>query len=100
MGIKNEYLVKLLQEEGKQVDRVVGENEKLETCPCCSYRTITPGIEGRGESCPVCYWTNSSEKANRMSLEQARKNFRAFGAIDQRLLPAIDPEGKEKFERS
>jgi len=100
MGIRNEYLMKLLQEEGQKVDRVVGENEKLEICVCCNYRTISPGVEGRGESCPVCYWTNASEKANRMSLEQARNNFRAFGAIDRGLLLAIDPDGREKFDRS
>lgn len=99
LGVKNNYLLKLLREDGMKIDHVVGENEKLDACLCCNYRTITPGIEGRGETCPVCCWINTSEKANRLSLEDARKNFKAFGAIDRRLLPMVDPEAKEKFDR-
>lgn len=99
LGIKNDYLGHLLRKEGIAVDRVVGENEKLESCICCNYRTITPGLEGRGETCPVCAWINTSEKANRLSLEEARKNFKTFGVVDRHRLHAIDPEARKKYER-
>lgn len=99
MGIRNEYLGHLLRREGIAVERVEGENEKLDACLCCRYRTLTPGIEGQGETCPVCAWVNGGEKANLLPLEEARKNFKSFGAIDRLLVAMTDPEGRQKYDR-
>jgi hypothetical protein len=64
-------------------------------CPCCGYYTLS----GRGgfQICPVCFWEDETgdevfdEPARhgatggpngKLSLEQARANFQAFGASD------------------
>ncbi len=98
-GVRNQYLVKLLREEGLEIAEVRGEKEKMEHCRCCAYQSITPGPAGMGETCPVCLWVNFTEAANKMSLTEARKNFRAFGVIHQALQPLVSPDRKEKYAR-
>ena len=55
-------------------------------CPCCGYYTLE---EYRGyEICEICYWEDDPLQAenhhlygaNNISLEQARENYRSFGA--------------------
>jgi len=59
-------------------------------CVCCGYLTI-PVSEGEGSffTCPVCMWEDDelqsgdpdlSGGANKMSLNEARRNFRSIGA--------------------
>jgi hypothetical protein len=98
-GIKNSYLIKLLREIGIDVAKIEGENEKLDKCDCCGYRTITPGEDGICDICPVCFWENWTEGCNRITLEQARKNFHAFGAKSKRVAEYVDPNGKDKYEK-
>ena len=59
-------------------------------CPCCSYLTL--GEERKWEICPVCFWEddlfqfndpNLKDGANDLSLNQAKKNFKQFKAIDK-----------------
>lgn len=57
-------------------------------CPCCGYLTL--GQQGWWEICPVCHWDDDPAYtsdptywpggANPISLEEARENFREFGA--------------------
>lgn len=64
-------------------------------CPCCGYFTL----HGRGEDdiCPVCWWEDDDaaeeygqhaperpEGPNHVHLWQARENFVAFGASEER----------------
>lgn len=58
-------------------------------CPCCGYYTLNREPSGTFELCPVCYWEDDDVQfrdpayaggANEPSLEEARKNFLAFGA--------------------
>ena len=60
-------------------------------CPCCKFRTITEEPPGTFEICPVCGWEDDDTQfkdpsfsggANKVSLEEARKNFASIGAID------------------
>lgn len=68
-------------------------------CKCCGYYTLTeepvnPDIApGTFEICPVCYWEDDSLQylhpdmrggANDVSLNEAKKNFLEFGAIEKR----------------
>ncbi len=61
-------------------------------CPCCGYLTLDEQPPGTYEICPVCFWEDDPVQfedpkyeggANRISLNQARINFRLFGAIDK-----------------
>lgn len=63
------------------------------TCPCCGYKTLKTRIIEADGICGICYWKNDtfqlenpdSEKgANEVSLNQARINFKNFGASDLR----------------
>jgi hypothetical protein len=64
-------------------------------CPCCGYYTLS----GRGvyDICPVCFWEDDDptevfgqpapdrpQGPNRVQLRQARENFLAFGASEER----------------
>lgn len=61
-------------------------------CPCCGCRTIAEEPPGTFEVCPVCDWEDDAVQAvdptyaggaNRVSLDVARRNFAAFGAISE-----------------
>ena len=61
---------------------------KKQTCPCCGYKTS----ETEYDICPICFWENDfvqlndpdfSGGANDVSLRQAQKNFRKFGAKER-----------------
>lgn len=62
-------------------------------CPCCGYPTLDEKPPGTFAICPVCFWeddevqyrdTEYAGGANEVSLSQARENFAAFGASDER----------------
>lgn len=67
-------------------------------CPCCGYRTLDEEPPGTFDICPVCYWEDDNIQfenpkyaggANEMSLEEARKNFKEFGAVSKKYLDNV-----------
>ncbi|MBA3834006.1 MAG: hypothetical protein H0X34_19375 [Chthoniobacterales bacterium] len=67
-------------------------------CPCCGCKTL----RGRGgfEICPVCFWEDDGQDDHdaddvrggpnkELSLSQARRNYREFGASDRRDLSHV-----------
>ncbi|MFD3163381.1 CPCC family cysteine-rich protein [Herpetosiphon sp. NSE202] len=57
-------------------------------CPCCGYKTVED--PGRYDLCEVCWWEDDEQQsdnpdlrggANAESLNEARQNFKAYGAI-------------------
>ncbi|MDW6061817.1 CPCC family cysteine-rich protein [Streptomyces sp. FXJ1.4098] len=67
-------------------------------CPCCGFLTLSR--RGYYEICPVCYWEDDGQDnhdadearggPNRgLSLTEARSNFAAMGASDERRLPHV-----------
>ncbi|MEU4873403.1 CPCC family cysteine-rich protein [Streptomyces sp. NPDC021608] len=63
------------------------------TCPCCGFLTL--GERGCFEICPVCFWEDDGQDDHdadrvrggpngRLSLTEARRNFRIMGASDER----------------
>ena len=62
-------------------------------CPCCGYLTLDEEPTGTFAICAVCFWEDDNVQfhdpgyeggANRVSLEQARENFRLHRVSDLR----------------
>ncbi|MFC9601971.1 CPCC family cysteine-rich protein [Streptomyces niveus] len=62
-------------------------------CPCCGFLTL--GERSSFEICPVCFWEDDGQDDHdadrvrggpngRLSLTEARRNFHAMGACDER----------------
>jgi hypothetical protein len=62
-------------------------------CPCCGYLTLAE--RGLYEICTVCFWEDDGQDDHdadrvrggpngRLSLTEARRNFHAMGACDER----------------
>jgi hypothetical protein len=75
-------------------------------CPCCRFMTLDE--RGGYEVCPVCFWEDDGQDDHdaarvrggpngALSLEQARRNFVAFGACEERHRPnARSPTDAER----
>jgi len=74
------------------------EKRKTYRCPCCGYLTLY-GRAGY-EICPVCFWEDDGQDDHdaeevrggpngKLSLAQARQNFRDFGASDRRARDSV-----------
>jgi len=77
----------------------------VETCACCGYKTLDE--KGNYEICPICFWEDDPVQeadpwfeggANTPSLYAAQKNYKSFGAMEERHIPNIRP-AKESDER-
>lgn len=73
-------------------------DKKKYACPCCGFFTYTEEVGGTYFICPVCFWEDDPLQlsdpdyeggANVVSLNQARKNFIALGAIEQRVVEFV-----------
>lgn len=58
-------------------------------CPCCGFLTLSEEGSDTYEVCPVCFWEDDGLQAlqpdfaggaNTVSLNEARSNFKEFGA--------------------
>lgn len=67
-------------------------------CECCGYYTLKEKPPNTYEICPVCFWEEDyvqnndpefSGGANDESLNQARKNYVSFGAVEKRLIKYV-----------
>ena len=73
--------------------------------PCCGYNTFISKPVGEYDICSVCYWEddpfqskdpNLEGFANRVSLNQAKENYKKFGAVEERLIEFVrSPKGDE-----
>lgn len=72
------------------------------TCPCCGNLTMPDNgsFPGSFVICPVCFWEDDDVQldnpdfaggANRPSLNQARSNYRMFGAKDEQARSLVRP---------
>ena len=72
---------------------------KKTKCPCCGFYTIELDHGApMYDICPVCFWEDDPEQrrdekleesANKVSLIQARKNYKEFGASEAWLLKYV-----------
>jgi hypothetical protein len=70
------------------------ENEKYR-CPCCGCKTLDEPPPHSFEVCDVCLWQDDGQQfdrpdlrggANSVSLNEARANFRKFGASSEKFI--------------
>lgn len=101
VGVVNNYLESRMAALGRP-EPVIGEVERLAACPCCGYRSL--GECGGYEICRVCFWEDDGtieidqiSGPNRMTLRDARRNFRHFGAVDQESRQHVLADGKERY---
>jgi hypothetical protein len=75
-------------------------------CPCCDHLTLPEPATGTFWICGVCFWEDDNLQyvhidqprgANRVSLRQARENYRRYGTCKpDRDLPVREPLPEEK----
>ncbi len=74
------------------------EREKSYRCPCCAFKTLYG--RGHDEICPVCFWQDDGQDDHdagevrggpngKLSLTEARANFRKLGACETRVLNMV-----------
>lgn len=72
------------------------ENKKY-LCPCCQSYEFDDG-PGSYDICPVCFWENDKIQAenpdytggaNRLSLNECRKNYKKYGACEEKYVSYI-----------
>ena len=91
--------------DGQFVNVIRPAGEGPYACPCCGYLTLDQ--RGWYEICPVCFWEDDGQDShdadrvrggpNRsLSLTQARENFAAYGASQERRLPLVRPPRDEE----
>ena len=62
-------------------------------CPCCGNITIPNGGDALAYICPICWWEidlfiqsdDEYSDLNRMTLNQARENYKKYGAVKEGL---------------
>jgi hypothetical protein len=75
-------------------------------CPCCGFKTLL--LRGGFEICPVCYWEDDGQDDEdadvvrggpngKLSLTQAKANFRTLGASDAAHLESVRAPRSEEF---
>ena len=75
-------------------------------CPCCAHFTMPEAPPGTFDTCPVCGWEDDhiqfnlptlADGANPMSLDDARRNYKEFGAASRSLVRQVRrPTADEK----
>lgn len=102
--------IKLMDNDGSIDNAAIqGQREAHEdygVCPCCGCRTLDPE-DSSFEICPVCFWENDPSQirypdeagANKVSLNQARKNYALYGACEERFKEYVrEPYEEERGE--
>jgi hypothetical protein len=85
-----EGYIERLENQSVQREKVAGGKY---ACPCCGHLTLDD--RGGFDICPVCFWEDDGQDNadadicrggpnGTLSLTQARANYQAFGASDER----------------
>ncbi|MFY7991747.1 MAG: CPCC family cysteine-rich protein [Bacteriovoracaceae bacterium] len=76
----------------------MGNNEECYSCPCCGFLTLSEETHETFEICPVCHWEEDDVQfnnpdfrggANQESLNEAKENYKKFGAAAQKYIKAV-----------
>lgn len=75
-------------------------------CPCCGYYTFLSKPIGEYDICPVCFWEDDPYQsdnhdiegmANTVSLNQARENYKKFGACQEDMIKYVRPPQEDEL---
>ncbi len=75
-------------------------------CPCCGFLALGEAPPGTFVICNVCRWEDDNVQydnpdfsggANEPSLNEARENYRSFGANSKRDLPRARPPNDDEI---
>lgn len=78
----------------------------MKKCPCCGFLTVDDSKEIITDICDVCFWQYDevAQKnpdtvigANKVSLNTARENFKAFGAVEERFINIVRKPFKNEY---
>lgn len=78
----------------------------MKRCPCCGYLTIDDSDEVIVDICEVCFWQYDEvcqenpdrvTGPNHVSLNTARKNYKLFGAVEERCIPWVRPPREDEL---
>ena len=78
----------------------------MKRCPCCGYLTIDDWCEVITDICEVCFWQYDEichdnpdriTGPNRVSLNTAKKNYKLYGAVEERFAELVRPPKKEEL---
>ncbi|WP_249899684.1 CPCC family cysteine-rich protein [Paenibacillus sp. PK3_47] len=102
IGVRNEYLAKLIHLVLNSVHVVEGVEEELFPCPCCGYKSLQS--TGEYDICQVCFWEDDGIRTqekysspNHMTLKQGQDHFAVLGMMDKQFSFVVDPEGVHKY---
>lgn len=81
-------------------------HRKRHSCPCCGFLTRSESDYGTFEICPICNWEddyvqannpNYKGGANQESLNEARDNYKKFGASAQKYIKEVRPPQSDEI---
>lgn len=94
---RTKNVIKVLKTPEELNKYILGKNKKFR-CPCCGYYTM-PEVD-MWDICPVCFWEYDplqsdeptySGGANKPCLNEARKNYKKFKAIEEEFVKYVRP---------
>ena len=83
------------------------EDNKKYTCPSCGYKVFKERL-GSDDICPICFWHDDlidleqmyePMGPNKVSLEQAQKNYKEFGASEKLFIKNVSSIKNEEKDK-
>ena len=109
-GLANSYIKSKLIERVGSINKleIIGEEEVLNVCGCCFYKTLTTINEY--EICSVCFWENDGSYSlgnvdeysdvNKMSIKEGRRNFIKIGVHSVEFEEYLNKDRLKKYLKS
>ncbi len=104
-NVSNEYIEERLKYFGIKNIKIKDNNLNIYKCPCCSYLTLNRKNEY--DICKVCFWEDDGSEnienmysgVNKLYINEAKENFKLFGACSKKFLEFLDPQRFEKYSK-
>lgn len=104
VGVTNAWLSMRVTRILSRQTVVEGDVEPMSACPCCRYRVLRQ--RGDYDICPVRFWEDDGSDdpmresgPNGMTLREGRESFERIGAVEERLIPHVLADGRDRYLR-